>query len=288
MSSAKTDVRPNARLVVAHFPQTWDSESLDLEAYLGRIGHRGPREATAGTLRALVRAHTESLSFENVDVVLGRGISLETADLERKLVRAGRGGYCFEHNLLFAAALERLGFPVTRHLGRVRRGSDLVRYRAHATLVVEADGQRWLTDVGFGDEGPLAPLPLAEGAGAEVGGWRWRVVPDDDQWVVQSLHRDGWFDLYAFREERHFPVDFEVSNYYTAHSPRSTFTGRLIAMRGGADIRYLLRGRELIGSTPDGRSECRELTGEQTVNALRDLFRVRLTGEEEALLLQRL
>lgn len=288
MSSAKTDVRPNAQLAVAHFPQTWDSESLDLEAYLGRIGHRGPRKVTAGTLRALVRAHTESLSFENVDVVLGRGISLETADLERKLVRAGRGGYCFEHNLLFAAALERLGFPVTRYLGRVRRGSDLVRYRAHATLVVEADGRRWLADVGFGDEGPLAPLPLAEGTGAEVGGWRWRVVPDDDQWVVQSLHRDGWFDLYAFREERHFPVDFEVSNYYTAHSPRSTFTGRLIAMRGGADIRYLLRGRDLISSTPDGRSECRELTGEQAVNALRDLFRIRLTGEEEALLLHRL
>ncbi|MFE9170549.1 arylamine N-acetyltransferase family protein [Streptomyces kebangsaanensis] len=280
------DFRPGGQSVPGN--SSWGAESLDLDAYLGRIGYDGPRDAGAETLRALQRAHVAAVAFENVDVVLGRGVSLEPADLQRKLVLAGRGGYCFEHNLLFAAALERLGFPVTRFLGRVRRGSDRIRYRAHALLRVEADGRRWLADAGFGDEGVLEPVPLVAGAGIEVGGWRWRVVTEGDQWVLQSLHGDGWFDLYSFREERHFPVDFEVSNYYTAHSGRSTFVGRLIAMRGTADVRYLLRGRELTSTRPDGCSRRTELTGEQAVAALRDTFRIRLTEEEESLVLRHL
>jgi len=34
----------------------------------------------------------------------GIPVSLEQADLERKLVASRRGGYCFEHNLLLASA----------------------------------------------------------------------------------------------------------------------------------------------------------------------------------------
>ncbi|MFG3549384.1 arylamine N-acetyltransferase [Streptomyces sp. NPDC047725] len=286
MGSVKNDVRPDIQPVSKGLSGTWETEDLDLGAYLRRIGYDGPLDSTSGTLRALQRAHVDAIAFENVDVVLRRGVSLETADLQRKLVDAGRGGYCFEHNLLFAAALERLGFPVTRFLARVRRGSARIRYRAHAVLVVEADGRRWLADAGFGDEGLLAPVPLVAGAGVEAGAWRWRVAADDDQWVLQSLHEDGWFDLYSFREERHFPADFEVSNYYTAHSERSTFTGPLIAMRGTEDARHLLRGRELTTSFPSGRSERAELAGEEVMSALRDLFRIRLTAEEESLLLR--
>ncbi|MFE2278562.1 arylamine N-acetyltransferase [Streptomyces sp. NPDC059454] len=281
-------MQPDIQSVSEGIPHSWDTEGLDVGAYLRRIGYDGPVEPTAGTLRALQRAHIDAVPFENVDVVLRRGVSLETADLQRKIVRAGRGGYCFEHNLLLGAVLERLGFPVTRFLGRVRRGSNRVRYRAHALLVVVADGRRWLVDAGFGDEGPLAPVPLVAGAEAEVGGWRWRVATEGGQWVLQSLHEDGWFDLYSFREERHFPVDFEVSNYYTAHSARSTFTGPLIAMRGTEDVRHLLRGRHMTTSFPDGRSEVTELTGEETLTALRDVFKIRPTAEEESLLLRHL
>jgi N-hydroxyarylamine O-acetyltransferase len=265
----------------------WGTPVLDLDAYLRRIGYRGPRTATADTLRALHRAHITAISFENVDVALGRGVSIDLADLQHKLVESGRGGYCFEHNLLFAAALDRLGFTVLRLLGRVRRGSDRVRYRAHAALVVLADGRRWLADVGFGDEGLIEPIPLTAGARTTVGGWTWRVVREADQWVLQSLHPDGWFDLYAFRGERHFQVDFEVSNYYTAHSHRSTFVGKLVAMRGTDLVRHTLKDQELVTWYADGRTERAALTGGQVVHALRDTFGVRLTAEDATLLQQR-
>ncbi|MEK8170427.1 arylamine N-acetyltransferase [Streptomyces sp. M19] len=53
---------------------------------------------------------------------------------------------------------------MTRLLGRVRRGSDRVRCRAHALAAVMAGHQLWLVDVGFGDDGPVEPVPLEVGA----------------------------------------------------------------------------------------------------------------------------
>jgi len=44
---------------------------------------------------------------------LKRRIHLDAGSLERKLVAEKRGGYCFEQNGLFAAALRSLGFDVT-------------------------------------------------------------------------------------------------------------------------------------------------------------------------------
>ena len=92
---------------------------IDLEAYFSRIGYSGPREPTLDTLRALHWHHPLAIPFETLDPLLGRPVRLELGALERKLVAERRGGYCFEQNLLFAHALEALGFAVTKLVGRV-------------------------------------------------------------------------------------------------------------------------------------------------------------------------
>ncbi|WP_260616257.1 arylamine N-acetyltransferase, partial [Streptomyces sp. WAC05292] len=97
---------------------------LDLEGYLGRIGFRGERAATESVLRELVRAHVTALPFENFDAVLGAAIPLDVPAVQDKMLRRGRGGYCYEHAVLFAAALERLGFRFTALHGRVTLGSE--------------------------------------------------------------------------------------------------------------------------------------------------------------------
>ena len=71
---------------------------FDLDAYLARIAYAGPREATIATLTALHTAHVVAIPFENLDILLSRGIDLDLAALERKLVTERRGGYCFEQN----------------------------------------------------------------------------------------------------------------------------------------------------------------------------------------------
>src|SRR5471032_2344964 len=92
---------------------------IDLDAYFARIGYDGPRMATLETLRALHRLQPQVIAFENLDPLLGRPVRLDASSLEQKLVHGGRGGYCFEQNLLFAHALRAIGFKVTELAARV-------------------------------------------------------------------------------------------------------------------------------------------------------------------------
>jgi N-hydroxyarylamine O-acetyltransferase len=102
----------------------WEIDRLDLDAYLARIGFGGAPAADVDTLRALHRAHHAAIPFENVDIVLGRRLEVDLDSVQDKLVRRPRGGYCFEHNLLFAAVLERLGYAVTRLAARRAPGRE--------------------------------------------------------------------------------------------------------------------------------------------------------------------
>lgn len=140
----------------------WNVGALDLSAYLDRISYHGPAAPAAAALAALHRAHVAAIPFENLDVILGRGVSVELPDIQAKLIHARRGGYCYEHGLLFAAVLQRLGYPVARLLARV--GEDLVRPRprTHLAVAVTVGDTRWLADVGFGS-GLQEPIPLRPG-----------------------------------------------------------------------------------------------------------------------------
>lgn len=84
--------------------------AADVSAYLQRIGYTGPTCVSEQVLRDLVLRHTLTFPFENLDVHLGRPISLDSTSLMQKLVHGGRGGYCFEGNGLFALILQALGF----------------------------------------------------------------------------------------------------------------------------------------------------------------------------------
>ncbi len=136
--------------------------SLDLDAYFRRIGYVGPVVPTLATLRALQLCHPLSVPFENLDAFAGVPVRLDLESLQRKLVAARRGGYCFEQNTLFAAVLERLGFAVTALAARVvwERPADEIRVRSHMLVLVALKDGDYLCDVGFGGLTPTAPLRL--------------------------------------------------------------------------------------------------------------------------------
>ena len=139
---------------------------FELDAYLERIGLRG-RPGIA----EIHRAHVSSIPFENLDPFRGLAVSLDLGDLERKLIAERRGGYCFEHNLLFKAALEALGAEVEPILARVGdRGTE--RSRTHLLLRVDLDGEVWHADVGFGRGTLLEPIPFGPGEEHVQEGWR--------------------------------------------------------------------------------------------------------------------
>ena len=234
--------------------------NLDLDAYLARVGYEGRVEPTREVLDAIHLAHATTIPFENLDILLGRPIRLDLASLQDKLVRDRRGGYCFEHNTLFAAVLEAVGFGVTRLGARVRFGARSVTARTHMALLVEADGQDRLADVGFGGGGVLRSMPIEPGPELDQFGWRFRLVDDDEIRVLQTHRPNGWLDLYAFTFEPQYPIDAEMANHFTSTHPSSPFTRTLTAQLSGPERSLILRGRKLIEETPTGEtsSEVRE------------------------------
>lgn len=228
---------------------------LDLEAYLARIGLSG-----RPGLAELHRAHVTSIPFENLDPRRGIPVSLAAEDLEGKLIRARRGGYCFEQNLLLKAGFEAMGARVEPMLGRVRVGAgrDGPRPRTHLVLRVQADGADWHADAGFGHGTLLEPIPFGPGGPYEQSGWQFRVVEDGAELVLQAAQDGEWLDLYGFVPEPVPFVDIETSNWFTATHPRSPFvTGLIVSAQRPDGLRVTLsdwHGLSLREETPAGGS----------------------------------
>jgi N-hydroxyarylamine O-acetyltransferase len=245
---------------------------VDVAAYFARIGYKGDARPTVETLRDLHLAHSTSIPFENLDILMGRPISLELDWLQAKLIAGRRGGYCFEQNSYFAAILESLGFTVTRLAARVRFGSSEIRPRLHMLLSVEAGGDAWLADVGFGCTGPLYPIRLNQTEAVRHGAWTFRVSRDDGLHVLQTLQDDSWFDLYAFTLEPQERVDFLVANHYTSTYPDSPFVSTLVVQRGSPEARWVLRNRELTVETAEDKTEETVWDDDALVVTLAELF----------------
>lgn len=242
-------------------------KSFALDAYFERIDYRGERAPTAETLRALHRAHVLHIPFENLDVILGRGISLDLDDLQKKIVAARRGGYCFEQNALFAAALEALDFQVTRLAARVRLGSQQVRPRTHMSLLVEADGERWLADVGFGAWGLMEAIPLVADREVHQGPWRFHLRREGEEWILVAPQCPTGADQFAFTLEPQLPVDHELPNHYCATHRQSSFVRTLTVQRPTEDRRHILRGNEwTTASATETRTE--KIESEEALHTL--------------------
>jgi len=226
---------------------------MRFDDYLRRVGQPSPSDASVDTLRRLHLAHRETFLFENLAIQTGGGISVALPDLERKFLDEGRGGYCFEHNTLFAAALGDAGFPTTTLLGRVRRGPPERWSRTHMVLRVPVGSEVWLADVGFGSIGLIEPIPLRDGATAEQGGFTYRLRRDASLWILSVRDADGAeTDLYEFSDDPQTPMDVEVANHYTSTHPDSIFRKTLTIQRTARDRRTILRG-EVLTRMREGR-----------------------------------
>src|SRR6476646_5410114 len=157
---------------------------MRLHDYLRRVGVAPGLSTTADPLRRLHIAHRESFLFDNVAIQTGGTISVALDAIERKFIDEGSGGYCFEHNTLFAGVLRELGFDPVTLLGRVRRGPPERWARTHMVLKVPAGGEIWLADVGFGGLGLIEPIPLRDGTVAEQAGLTYKLRRDGGLWIL--------------------------------------------------------------------------------------------------------
>ncbi len=200
------------------------TNDFPLASYLVRIGLKGQSQPNEQGLREIHEAQAYNIPFENLDIHLGRAISLKPDDLIAKLVHQRRGGYCFELNGILHLALKAIGFAVQPVLARTLYRRVEPTARTHEVLIVTVADRRWLVDVGFGGPGLRSPIPLSTSHTDEQCGEHFRLRTDNRYgWVLEKKIEDSFTDLYAFAEEVTLDVDIEMANHYTATWPSSIF-----------------------------------------------------------------
>ena len=253
---------------------------MHLENYLTRLGLTQPLPPTVDTLRRLHVAHLAAFTFHNLGIQRRGQIRVDLDSIEQKFM-AGQdgGGYCFEQNTLFAAALRELGFTVTPLLGRV--GPPDKRSLNHMLLRVEIDGQGWLADVGFGGEGPLEPIPLQDGARVTQDGIDYSLRRDAHHWTLTIHYGETSEDMYEFSEAPVTTGDIETVNYYTSTYPDSIFRHTLTLQRITPGERIILRPKMLTRYRNGVRTDTLIQPAELRKYA-RELFGIEL-GDEKLL-----
>ncbi|MFA6266865.1 MAG: arylamine N-acetyltransferase [Pseudolabrys sp.] len=255
---------------------------IDLDAYFARVGYDGPRAATLETLRALHRLHPQAIAFENLDPLLRRPVALDADALQRKLVNSGRGGYCYEQNLLFIHVLRAIGFTVHEHTARVlwNRPEGVRMPRTHLLSVVEAEGRRYVADVGFGGNVLTGPLLLDDPAIQQTPHEPYRIVPEAGDYTIEFKIRDAWMKLLRFDLSEQIFEDHEMGNWFVSTHPQSVFVNGLMAARPEPGRRYALANNVLTVHDLKGGSDKRALNARELRDALADLFKLRLDGLE--------
>jgi N-hydroxyarylamine O-acetyltransferase len=208
---------------------------FDQDAWLNRIGYKGPLVPELGTLRGLVAAHAAAISYESIDVLLDRLPKLDLPSLQRKMVASRRGGYCFEQNFLFRAGLRSLGFDVTSLQARVVRGLaiDAPRPMLHMVLQVNLPEGPYLADVGFGNLAPTAPLKLSPDLDQDTPHEIMRFIRMGDELTLQSRLGERWEHIYRVVLLPRVDAEYEICNWFTASHPDSPYRSNLIAARPG-------------------------------------------------------
>jgi len=219
---------------------------FDVAAYLERIKWRGHLEPTLDVVSGLLRAHMRAIPFENLDVLLGRRIRVDLDGVFDKLVTLRRGGYCFEHSTLLAAALVHAGFAPATHSARVVMVAPRsAAPRTHMFLSVTIDGTTYVLDPGFGGHGPLVPLPLIEHHETREGPDVHRFVRRGGEWVLETPIGGTMTALWMSTLETDSPVDFVMANHFTSTWPDSPFVNRLMLRALTPDGRVSVMNRDV-------------------------------------------
>jgi N-hydroxyarylamine O-acetyltransferase len=256
--------------------------NIDLDAYFRRVGYAGDRKPTLATLRELHRRQPQAIAFENLSPMLGHAVPIDAPALHAKMVAGGRGGYCYEQNLLFASVLEALGFKLRPVTGwpRWQVAPGRLLPRTHLLQLVELDGEDWVADVGFGGNTLTAPLLLRSRDEQKTPHEPARIIDHNGHLMIQIKIRDEWHNLVEFGLEPQTFAELEMGNWFTSAHPRSRFKAELFLARTDEGRRYGLAGNVLSTHPLDGATEKRTLGSAAEIReALIEVFRIKLPSD---------
>jgi len=247
------------------------ADNFDLQRYFERIAYTGSTGASLADVTAILHHQLMHIPFENLDVLSGKGVSLEPANLVDKLVHRRRGGYCYEVNGLFAMTLTALDVP-WRFVGCRPMTYPMRRPRTHMALLAQFDGEEWLCDAGFGSYGLRAPICL---------GRTGEVCQDDDvfellpanghEYVLRARVEGDWVNQYGFDLSPHEWIDFLPANWLNSTHPETLFMQHRIVTRQTPQGRVTLFDDRLKTVT-QGVVDTRQIAAHELDAVLREIF----------------
>ncbi len=240
---------------------------MDIQSYISRIGLSQPPEPTLKGLEQLMKAHLYSVPFENIDVVAGRYIDLNTDQFYEKIVQRKRGGFCYELNGLFNLLLNQLGYKVDLIAATVKQKDGTWAYpNSHATNVVYLE-RPYLVDVGFGDSF-IKPIPINGKTHRDASGL-YRIKKVENELDLQR-YEGYWRTQFRFTLTPFTFKQFYEAAHYTQTSPESMFTNGLIVTKRLMDGRVTITDKDI--TVTSNRSKTRRLLHhhEEMLNMIED------------------
>ncbi|KAI8832887.1 hypothetical protein BC829DRAFT_437367 [Chytridium lagenaria] len=272
---------------------------LSILAFLQRINYPLPQSSslpppTLDTLFTLHKCIQTTIPYENFSVFHPptwslksgwfdkadgpslretRPIRIDVKSVYKKMVERRRGGFCLEINMIYAWALESLGYTVQKRSGKIITGfnNDTLpganRPDSHLLLLItlptpqpplpphlshfSPPPPRWLCDTGAADRSPLTPLPLLDGHTGGISGGLSISLKSNTTWC----DRQGWMYLNSSADEtsekrgyRHFcffedvDVEDEVFEETCPPVPGST---EFATVTGREGEKVMLIGKEV-------------------------------------------
>jgi N-hydroxyarylamine O-acetyltransferase len=268
------------------------ARGVTVDAYLARLGVGEARPPSADALAELQAGHLERVAFENLEIQRGRSTTVDYGESAERIVRGGRGGYCFHLNGAFGLLLEALDYDVSRRRGTVQGPPEEPPRRLLNHLVVLVHGLptgehpegTWWAEVGFGD-GSIRPLALRAGIARHDPQTTYELRPS-------PIYAGGWrlvqragdaTDMIDIDTEEPQAAELAAAHERLSTSPESGFVRTATVQRrraGGLDI---LRARTL-SRVEGGATRARLLADESEWFAvLADVFGLQMAdvGEEE-------
>jgi len=185
-----------------------------------------------------------TVPFENLDIHLGRKLSLSPERIYDKIVTKKRGGFCYECNILFYELLSSLGFRVEYLSARMVQGRTVGAEYDHMALNVHLEND-YLADVGNG-QSFREPLPMGGGEGWTPESLTYRIEPHENDLALYYRKPDtDWRPRFLFSLIPRDRVEFSGMCRHHQTSPESIFSRHRIVTMALPKGRATLTGMRL-------------------------------------------
>ncbi|WP_175615785.1 arylamine N-acetyltransferase family protein [Piscibacillus halophilus] len=162
-------------------------------------------------LPRLMTCFAKHVPFENIDIIQQLDQTINFHNITDKITKRRRGGLCYELNPMFYYVLREIGFRVWM-VSATGKDVEPALEGTHIAIILQADEEKYLIDVGYGSHHSLSPLPFSGEVIHSITG-DYRITRDEGQkgkYYFEKYQKGELKESYYFLEEA---IDEAYLNY---------------------------------------------------------------------------